>query len=303
MRAVLEVVSGPSAGIKAEVLAGQVLRVGSRGPSEFLLPDDLWLSSVHFALECELGRCRVRNLTNRAWTAVNGGTVTEATLRDGDTILAGETTFAVRLDGSVAAPAPAVVAPVASPEPPAPPPTPRERVLQVLRGQAEPLFALLDAARTPRVLELLRGSGEEHQSLYEGAKGEELAEWAPYVVRLPAQSGLLETLVREGWGESWGVYFTSEKTLAEVRKHFRHFLMVRLADGRTAYFRFYDPRVLRVYLPSCNATEAAQFFGPVRGYLMEAKEANTLLQFGNSGRGAGLEAVPLTVPTLKGGST
>jgi hypothetical protein len=162
------------------------------------------------------------------------------------------------------------------------------------------LFALLDAARDPKVLELLRGSGEENQSLYEGPKGEELADWAPYVVRLPAPSRLLEALVREGWGKSWGSYFTSRKALAEVRKHFRHFLMVKLADGRDAYFRFYDPRVLRVYLPSCNAAEAAQFFGPVRCYLMEAKGPETLLRFVDNGRGAGREAFPLAVPKPPG---
>jgi hypothetical protein len=81
--------------------------------------------------------------------------------------------------------------------------------------------------------------------------------------------------------------------LAEVRKHFRHFLMVKLADGRDAYFRFYDPRVLRAYLPSCNAAEAAQFFGPVRRYLVEATGAEPLLQFTDTGRGAGREALPL----------
>jgi len=80
---------------------------------------------------------------------------------------------------------------------------------------------------------------------------------------------------------------TSGKALAEVLKHFRHFLMVKLADGRDAYFRFYDPRVLRAYLPSCNPAEAARFFGPVRCYLVEAKEPETLLQFTDTGRGAG----------------
>ncbi len=28
-------------------------------------------------------------------------------------------------------------------------------------------------------------------------------------------------------------------------------------------FRYYDPRVLRVYLPTCSPAEFARFFGPI----------------------------------------
>jgi len=54
---------------------------------------------------------------------------------------------------------------------------------------------------------------------------------------------------------------------------------VQTEDGRELYFRFYDPRVLRIFLPTCNAEEAATFFGPVRQFLVEAQDAETLLQF------------------------
>jgi pSer/pThr/pTyr-binding forkhead associated (FHA) protein len=299
MRVILEIVSGSCAGKKVKILDGQVIRVGRLGPVDVLIGDDPRVSNVHFVLECQGEQCRLRDLNSRFGTILSGARVTTAIVRDGDRIVAGQTTFVVRIESDLAAPAPA--APTATPvQGPEPPPAPTgaalsDRVLQILHGLPEPLFALLDAARDPKVLELVRSSGAEYQSLYEGPKGDELADWAPYVMRLAARSCLLETLVREGWRNSWGIYFTSRKTLAEVRKHFRHFLMVRLEDGRDAYFRFYDPRVLRVYLPSCNPVETTQFFGPVRCYLMEAKQAETLLQFIDTGRGAGQKAMPLAI--------
>src|SRR5439155_1286760 len=44
-------------------------------------------------------------------------------------------------------------------------------------------------------------------------------------------------------------------------------------------FRFYDPRVLRIYLPTCNAAEQQFVFGPVLRFLCEEAEPSTLLDF------------------------
>ena len=162
---------------------------------------------------------------------------------------------------------------------------PEDRLLEILRGQAQPLFALLDAARDHRVRALVAESGEEYQSLYEGAQGKELDEAAPYLVRLPAGSSLLERLVRDGWGESWGVYLTCAEPFKDIRKHFRHFLMVKAEDGRELYFRFYDPRVLRVFLPSCSPGEAAEFFGPIRRFWCEHPAPPVMLEFTCTERG------------------
>jgi hypothetical protein len=307
MKLILEIQTGPGAGTSFILLTGRRVLVGRSRGADVVLPDDAALSALHFELAGGRDGWRLRDLGSATGTRVNGTAVREAALGPGDLIVAGRTTFAVRGESAGRAPAlppapvPAPVPPAAEPPAPEPPPvTPQDRVLQALRGQPDPLFALLDAARDARVLEFVRGSGEEYRSLYEGSRGEELADWAPYLVRLPAGSGLLEALAREGWGKSWGLYLTSRSTLAEVRKHFRHFLMARLADGRDAYFRFYDPRVLRVYLPSCDPTEAAQFFGPVRCYLMEAKGPETLLRFVENGRGACPEAVRLAAPQRPG---
>jgi hypothetical protein len=302
MSLILEAQTGPNAGKQVHLHTGRTVQVGRSRWANLSLPDDTALSAAHFELEYGREGCRVRDLDSATGTRLNGAAVQEGVVSPGDVISAGRTTFLVRgEDRPLAAPSLVAVL-VSAATPPAPKqasPTPPDRLLQVLRGQAQPLFALLDAAREPKVLELLRGSGEEYQSLYEGPKGEELANWAPYVVRLPSHCRLLEALARQSWGTSWGVYFTSARTLAEVRKHFRRFLMAKLADGRDVYFRFYDPRVLRVYLASCDAAETTQFFGPVGSYLMEAKEPATLLRFADTGRGAGREILSLTVPKLE----
>jgi hypothetical protein len=145
-------------------------------------------------------------------------------------------------------------------------------VIQALQEQKGSVYAILDAARDPLILARLFDCTEEHQSLYEGTKGDELMAFAPYLVALPRGSAFLETIVREGWGKCWGVYLTCEEPFKEVRKHLRHFLMVQMEAGKQVYFRFYDPRVLRVFLPTCNTQETIEFFGPIRQWLVEGDD-------------------------------
>jgi hypothetical protein len=172
------------------------------------------------------------------------------------------------------------------------PRTPEEHLLQVLQTQPEPVYALLDAARDLRVFILLKTCQEERQSLYEGVEGEKLALVAPYLVRLPPGSPLLEALVREGWGKSWGVFLTCGESFAEVRKHFRRFLLVKTDKGEELYFRFYDPRVLRAFLPTCQPQQAGEFFGPIGRYLAEDENAQAMLCFTAGAAGVKREATP-----------
>ena len=119
---------------------------------------------------------------------------------------------------------------------------------------------------------------------------------APYLVRLQKDSLLLGSLVLEGWGSSWGVYLTCDHNFQEVRRHLRHFLEGQLPDGKQVYFRYYDPRVLRVFLPTCNADETKQFFGPIKCYLTEDEKLEALLRFTNVGEKADKKEIDLTQP-------
>jgi Domain of unknown function (DUF4123)/Inner membrane component of T3SS, cytoplasmic domain len=280
MRLTLIIQSGDQAGRRFIVEPGQTIRVGRTAPAEVLLRDDPLLSNVHFAIDCGEEGCQITDPGSKFGTYIGGQQVKgAAALRGGDEIRAGRTAFRVEVDGQPAAPPsprPAVVAP------PLPAPLLAEglasRGFEVLRLRKEPLFAVLDAAREPSIVPRLLASGEQHQSLYDGPKGAEFAPYGPWLVELPRPK-FAEELVRDGWGKSWGIFLSSRAGFADIRKHLRRFTTVQMPDGTPAYFRFYDPRVLRIYLPTCTVEELRAFFGPVDSYLIEDAEPSQSLLF------------------------
>jgi hypothetical protein len=179
---------------------------------------------------------------------------------------------------------PAIVPEPLSPET-RPQPSRQPRLQDLLARDFQPLYALLDASREPSVLKVVLESKEEYQSLYDGPQGAQLAHFAPYLIRVPQKSLLLETLVRQAWSKSWGVFLTCDKSLKDLRAHFRHFLTVKLPDGQQVYFRYYDPRVLRLFLPTCLLAETTQFFGPVKQFLIEGEDPATALHFTPGAKG------------------
>jgi hypothetical protein len=44
-------------------------------------------------------------------------------------------------------------------------------------------------------------------------------------------------------------------------------------------FRYYDPRVLRVYLPTCVTSELRTVFGPIDCFWTEAERSEKMLEF------------------------
>jgi pSer/pThr/pTyr-binding forkhead associated (FHA) protein len=97
MRLILEVMSGPFQGKQIEAEVGQTVRIGRTPQSEVALEDN-FMSGTHFAVECELGGCRLRDLNSRNGTKLNGEVVTEALLNEGDQIHAGRTDFIVHIE-------------------------------------------------------------------------------------------------------------------------------------------------------------------------------------------------------------
>ncbi|NJO17021.1 MAG: DUF4123 domain-containing protein, partial [Thioploca sp.] len=83
-----------------------------------------------------------------------------------------------------------------------------------------------------------------------------------------------------GIGKQWGIFATAKANLRTMCQHFRGLLTVELPSGQTVAFRFYDLRVLRVFLPTCKEENRRLMFGPVIWYWVEEEgRMPGLLQF------------------------
>jgi pSer/pThr/pTyr-binding forkhead associated (FHA) protein len=270
MRLVVEVRLGSRKGRKAILTPGSTLRVGRTDSADLVIPKDPHLSGVHFELAWDGAACMVRDLQSAKGTILNGETVQNGEVAHGDWIQAGDNAFSIYREEAT---------PPRRKKRRDPPGAAarRDEALKALRAEAEPLYAVLDAARDERILEVLRESVEEYASLYDGIQGEALAEEAPYLVGLPKEERLIERLVKEGWGRRWGIFLTCERPFKEVRRHLRRFLMVEEDEtGEQMYFRYYDPAVLRLFLPICTPMQKEELFGDFKAFLVEAKSGEVL---------------------------
>jgi len=152
-----------------------------------------------------------------------------------------------------------------------------DALVQPSQDEATATFAVIDAARDERIYPAILRADCEWTCLYRGDAAATMAEVAPYLVELEPESRFASWLAARGWGDSWAIFLTSRATLETLRAHFRRFLMVQLPDDRTVYFRFYDPRVLRAYLPTCTPAELAELFGPVETYVVEDGEGEAVV--------------------------
>lgn len=164
---------------------------------------------------------------------------------------------------------------------------PTERLMQRLwpMGDDEGTFALVDGARDPAAHPFLVSSRLATHCLYLGTLDPALARVAPYLVLLPRDAPATRELIERAWGNSWGVFVRARVQPGALHRHFRRLLRVQDQRGRRMLFRFYDPRVLRAYLPTCQPDELEQVFGPVGSFVMEAEDPAVVLEFRNN-RGA-----------------
>jgi hypothetical protein len=140
-------------------------------------------------------------------------------------------------------------------------------------------WVILDGARNERIYGAVYRTYHDKCCLYAGDLPWQLQMAAPYLVQLDREDESSMSLVRQAWGDSWGIFFRSSASLATLRRHFRGFLRVRDHAGRIMVFRYYDPRVLRVYLPTCLPEELETVFGPVDSFIVESEDPNIAMEF------------------------
>jgi hypothetical protein len=138
------------------------------------------------------------------------------------------------------------------------------------------VYAILDGARDERLYRAVYDSRLEYECLFTGELSYELSLAAPYLVRLDAAAPFTRWLLEEGWGRSFGIFAWSRADTETVRRHCRRLLQIKHEDGRRLFFRYYDPRVLRLYLPTCTAAELREVLGPWGRLVAEGTEGQVV---------------------------
>jgi pSer/pThr/pTyr-binding forkhead associated (FHA) protein len=287
MVVILEAVSGPVLGRRIEVRGGSIVRFGRTGKADYPIAEDGYLSGLHFAVECDGTQCRIRDLGSSNGTFVNGSRVTEQVVQEGDSVVAGGSTFLIHVDllpsitgvgmpRASTAPTPIAVATKAMGESSLQQTVQRggyspaeTALLSALYAPGELVFAVVDASRDSRIPTFLDAGGETYLPLSETA----------FLVALPPDSRLVHVLVKDGWGRGWGFYGTSKAGLEIVRAHFTSFVSLHTSSGASMTFRFWDPRVLRAMVPAMPPDEADAFFGPCERIVVEAEKPAHSVEF------------------------
>ena len=151
-----------------------------------------------------------------------------------------------------------------------------DRLETLLFSTRSTVFALLDAARDPGVVPLLERGDCPYACLYKGQAAATYRNYAPYLVQLCADADVTDRLLRDGWGTSAGLFLGTSRSAGELCQHLRHFLYVTLPNGKQAYFRFYDPRVMRSFLPTCTGAQLDDFLrGAIDWFVIEGLDPDT----------------------------
>jgi len=180
----------------------------------------------------------------------------------------------------------------------APNPASLDRLRQILfASDHESTYAILDGASVPGLRLKLHTAKEEWACLYRGELAPDLAEVAPYLIKLRRVSPLTDWILSEGWGNHWGIFAISAVGLEALRRHLRGFLRVKDATGKILYFRYYDPRVLQIYLPTCRRDEIKTIYGPVLRYFAEDAPTGNALVFPHDA--AKIKAATVNLETVK----
>ncbi|MHC5108981.1 MAG: DUF4123 domain-containing protein [Planctomycetota bacterium] len=165
-----------------------------------------------------------------------------------------------------------------------------DEAMKAAARQSMRWYAVVDAAQDPEMVAAATDDGLFIASLYLGEKGAAFREVAPHVTEFRFDGALAEKLIK-GWGSARGIFLQSAAGMTELRKHLRRFLLIEDSSGARFRFRFYDPRVLRTFLPTCTIEEADKFFGPVGTYFCEGRMGRTLQSFERAQQGIAQQQV------------
>jgi hypothetical protein len=312
MRIVLEIVAGPERGRMVRLASRELRQFGRTDWADTSFPHDVKMSQTHFSLETDGKICRIRDLDSSNGTLVNGDSIVEHVLADGDRVTAGETTFLVTIEGGAGAEDVAAaksVAAAAATKAPPPKKMTAKFIVETCSSGVTMYRGQLGELSAAHLIDLLA----RHFPLYltvdfhkmEGPRPEDLHEPKYLFDTLPAESAAAISpwviaaadypewfsLVEKGWGEDAVVAFFSRRDPSDVLAHLR-----KQAGAGDSVVGICWPSVLSPLLSFFKKDAVAQLLDGIDAVVAEfADFPDTWQIFGNAELQATLEKMGLQV--------
>ena len=168
-------------------------------------------------------------------------------------------------------------------------------------GDKPVIYAILGGARDKQIERIIRQGELKSSCLIEGKLTYRMSVAAPYIVRLEEGHSQTLEIIQKGWGNSWGIFAVTypPASLINVRHNCRKIAMVKSPEGKNLFFRYYDPRVLRIYLAECNKAEASKVFGPITEFIVEGEDKTIIHRYRQTEEGIkDVNATPFAITKL-----
>lgn len=137
-------------------------------------------------------------------------------------------------------------------------------------------YAVLDGAKIANLPEYLSMSGLSHCCLFSGQTAVDLADSAPWLVKLDANATFTRNLFTDDpdkdvpwymWRRQPGLLLRSDQSMEDIRRTFRKLIRLRDSDNKWFYFRFWEGRILED-LMRWGTLDAAHVFTTPRDTLV-----------------------------------
>jgi Domain of unknown function (DUF4123) len=168
-----------------------------------------------------------------------------------------------------------------------------EKISQHLFSNITRTYMVIDGAAVSDLRMKFFEMRPPHYCLFTGDLEPDMEEVAPYLVRLFPKTPFTEWVLGEFWNKSWGIFAQSRQPIEEMRKQFRSLVTVYDEKGNPMTFRFYDPRVLNKFLPTCEPDEVKTLFGNVTTYFAESADGENLVSYKIENEGLKVNNLPV----------
>lgn len=155
----------------------------------------------------------------------------------------------------------------------------KQKLEEYLIRKDTKLYCVLDGASVPELPKRLYETRIPNVCLFPGDLPADMIYVAPYVVHLSSSNKFTDWVLGESFGKHWGIFVHCRHSMTEMRRHFRALVNVYDERANSMVFRFYDPRVLRRFLPTCTPEELKTLFGKVETFFAEDEAGQNLLGF------------------------